>query len=67
MNVSDMATIVIYAHKSFLQVTLHVLEAFNPTDLHLTPTRSSGISHGSGYRSFRPFGTVSNSMLLLRT
>ncbi|KAH7911069.1 hypothetical protein BJ138DRAFT_1113504 [Hygrophoropsis aurantiaca] len=45
-------SIIAYAVKTFLQVTVHVAEAAIPTDLRLTPQRSTpGVSLG-----FRPFG-----------
>ncbi|KAH7930131.1 hypothetical protein BV22DRAFT_1028615 [Leucogyrophana mollusca] len=45
-------TIIAYAVKTFMQVTVHVAEAASPTDLRLTPQRSTpGVSLG-----FRPFG-----------
>ncbi|OAX43158.1 hypothetical protein K503DRAFT_732249 [Rhizopogon vinicolor AM-OR11-026] len=47
-----MRTIIVYALKSFFQVTVHVLEACNPSDLRRTPSRTFQ-GHVS---SFRPFG-----------
>lgn len=45
-------TIVLYATKSFMQVTLHALEALSVPDLTTNPRRSIG----SGSPSFRSFG-----------
>lgn len=46
--------LVLYATKSFMQVTLHALEAVNSLDLSGNPRRSVS----SGYVSFRSFGEV---------
>ncbi|KAH7884721.1 hypothetical protein F5I97DRAFT_1929559 [Phlebopus sp. FC_14] len=45
-------TIVVYAVKSFLQVTVYTIEAWRPTDLRVTSPR--GLQNGT--LSFRPFG-----------
>ncbi|KAI0322603.1 hypothetical protein OF83DRAFT_1049094 [Amylostereum chailletii] len=45
-------TIVVYASKSFMQVTLHALEATNTTETSLTAKRTR-----SGHISYRSFGS----------